>query len=96
MEETLSLTAAETELSGSAASSAVEQASNVDTSSVLDAVTSLGNSVDGIGASLQAYQENVNTLLVGLASVQLFSLLATLLLFGAVLALVFVVALRRL
>ena len=78
-----------------ATETALTAAQSVDMSGVNDGITSLGSSLGDLSTLIQAQNDNVNTLLTGLVTVQMFSLLAQLLMLGVVMVVVFVVALRR-
>lgn len=90
--EVLSYSAQSVEPTGEAALTAAQ---SVDLSGVNDGITSLGSSLGDLSTMIQAQNDNVNTLLTGLVTVHMFSLLAQLLLLGVALVVVFVVALRR-
>lgn len=68
----------------------------VDMQGVLSAIDGVVNSVDGLTVSFGDGLQDLSTLVAGLATVQMYTLLIQLVMTGVLLALVFVVALRRL
>lgn len=68
---------------------------NVDLSGIEQAIEGLAGDLGGLSTMIQTQNDNVNTLISGLVTVQMFSLLAQLLTLGVVLVVVFVVAMRR-
>ena len=59
------------------------------------AIDALGRGLDDLTQIVTAHNADTDTLLSGLATLQMFSLVAQLLLVGVTLVVVFVVALRR-